>query len=166
MKRYYDVYNSPIGDIYIVCSEKGLCRIELFHEGWASYSEKNSKDLHKSGDGNSLCRETTAQLEEYFLGKRKEFNLSLDIDGTEFQKKAWGVLRSIPYGETRSYKEQAVSIGNPKGVRAVGQANRVNRVPIIIPCHRVIGKNGSLVGYAGTKTDIKKYLLNLEKSFK
>lgn len=163
---YYDVCKSPIGDIYIVCSEKGLYRLELFHDGWTDYFKKNHKDLQSNEDKGSLCSEAIIQLEEYFLGKRKKFQLSLDIDGTEFQKKAWRALCGIPYGETICYKEQAEKIGSPKAVRAIGQANRSNRLPIIIPCHRVIGKNGSLIGYAGTRTEVKKYLLSLEKGFK
>lgn len=103
------------------------------------------------------------QLKEYFLGKRREFDIKLDIRiGTEFQQKAWKVLMEIPYGETRSYQEQAITIGNPKAVRAIGGANNKNPISIIIPCHRVIGKNNKLVGYGGGLLK-KEFLLNLEK---
>lgn len=102
------------------------------------------------------------QLEEYFSGKRKEFALPLLTEGTEFQVRVWDALRTIPYGETRSYKEIAEMIGNPKASRAVGLANNRNRISIIIPCHRVIGASGKMVGYGGG-INIKELLLKLEK---
>lgn len=103
------------------------------------------------------------QLQEYFKGKRKKFDLKLNISGTDFQKLVWNELLKIPYGETKTYQDIAIGINNPKAMRAVGGANNKNKIPIIIPCHRVIGKNGSLVGFdSGLK--IKKQLLNLEKS--
>lgn len=88
--------------------------------------------------------------------------MSLSIEGTEFRKKVWEALMNIPYGEVRSYSQIAEAIGNPKAIRAVGQANRANLLPIIIPCHRVVGKSGELMGYAGNKTSVKKFLLELE----
>ena len=110
-----------------------------------------------------LIWETVRMLREYFDGKRKSFDLPLRPSGTEFQIKAWNALLSIPYGQTRSYKEQAEAIGNPKACRAVGNANGKNPISIIIPCHRVIGSNGSLVGFGGG-LDVKRMLLDLEKS--
>ncbi len=109
-----------------------------------------------------ICR-TEGQLEEYMAGTRTEFDLPLKPEGTEFQKKVWNALLLIPYGETKSYKGIAVLIDNPKGCRAVGMANNRNPIPIIIPCHRVIGANGSLIGYGGG-LDIKVKLLELERS--
>ena len=104
------------------------------------------------------------QLKEYFAGKRRDFNIKLDISqGTEFQQKAWRALLKIPYGETRSYQEQAKTIEKPKAVRAVGGANNKNPNSIIRPCHRVIGKNGKLVGYGGGVFR-KEYLLKLESA--
>ena len=108
-----------------------------------------------------LLTETRKQLQEYFDGKRKEFNLPILLRGTEFQKKVWQGLCTIPYGETRSYKELAELVGNPKAVRAVGGANNKNPIMIIVPCHRVIGADGSLVGFGGG-LEVKKYLLELE----
>ena len=108
-----------------------------------------------------LLTETRKQLEEYFDRKRKEFNLPILLRGTEFQKKVWQGLCTIPYGETRSYKELAELVGNPKAVRAVGGANNKNPIMIIVPCHRVIGADGSLVGFGGG-LEVKKYLLELE----
>ena len=102
------------------------------------------------------------QLEEYFSGSRREFDIPMDMGGTDFQKKCWQALMEIPYGETRSYSDIAMQVGSPKGVRAVGMANHVNPIPIIVPCHRVVGKNGSLTGYAGG-LDMKTWLIEHEK---
>ncbi len=102
------------------------------------------------------------QLEEYFDGKRKEFDIPLNPKGTSFQQKVWSCLYKIPYGETRTYKEIATQIGNENSSRAVGSANNKNPIPIFIPCHRVVGSNGDLVGYA-YGIDLKQKLLELEK---
>jgi methylated-DNA-[protein]-cysteine S-methyltransferase len=112
-----------------------------------------------------LLAQCIQQLGEYFEGSRREFSLPLDITGTEFQLRAWGELQKIPYGETISYGEQAARLGNPKGFRAVAQANHNNSVAIVIPCHRVINANGSLGGYS-SGPEIKQFLLNLEKENK
>lgn len=109
-----------------------------------------------------LLTSTLKQLDEYFLGKRKSFDLKIRQNGTNFQLQVWSELVQIPYGKTKSYQEIAQAIGNPKAVRAIGQANKANQFPIIVPCHRVIGKNQSLTGYAGTRTDIKEKLLTIE----
>lgn len=110
-----------------------------------------------------LIKEAAAQLEEYLRGKRKSFDLPIKTEGTEFQQLIWNILRTIPYGETRSYKDVAVLAGNPKASRAVGMANNRNPISVFIPCHRVIGANGKLIGYAGG-IEIKHKLLNLEKN--
>ena len=104
-----------------------------------------------------VCR----QLDEYFAGARKEFDIPLLLHGSPFQLKVWKALQAIPYGEVVTYKDIANSIGNPKAVRAVGMANHCNPIAVIVPCHRVVGVGGKLVGYAGG-VDIKRYLLNLE----
>lgn len=109
-----------------------------------------------------LIKKCFKQLKEYFEGSRIKFDLPLDIKGTEFQKKVWNELLKIPYGEVKSYKDIAASIGNEKACRAIGMANNKNPIPIIIPCHRVIGSNGKLVGYAGG-LNVKEKLLNIEK---
>lgn len=106
------------------------------------------------------------QLEEYFNGKRKYFNLPLYFEGTDFKIKVWKALLTIPYGETRSYAEISEQIGKSKAYRAVGMANRLNNICIVIPCHRVIGKNGSMTGYFAGGIKIKQYLLELENSNK
>lgn len=113
---------------------------------------------------NELARETEKQLEEYFMGKRKIFELPLKMQGTEFQKQVWKELLNIPYGETRCYSEIARLIQNPHAVRAVGMANHRNPLAVVVPCHRVIGKNGGLTGYAGG-LERKRMLLELEKRF-
>ena len=110
-----------------------------------------------------LLEKTKKELAEYFAGKRKEFDLPLNPEGTPFQMKAWEGLRTIPYGETRTYKQMAEYAGSPKGYRAIGLANNKNPISIIIPCHRVIGADGKLVGFGGG-LDKKELLLNLEKS--
>ena len=113
-------------------------------------------------DRNPLLLEAARQLRAYFAGALREFLLPLDIEGTEFQKRVWGQVAAIPYGETRSYLQIAVAIGSPRAVRAVGAANGANPVPIVIPCHRVIGSNGKLTGYGGG-LPIKEKLLALER---
>ncbi|HSO72949.1 MAG TPA: methylated-DNA--[protein]-cysteine S-methyltransferase, partial [Thermodesulfobacteriota bacterium] len=105
------------------------------------------------------------QLEEYLTGRRALFSITLDLRGTPFQSQVWEALGQIPYGETRSYREIAGQIGRPRAVRAVGQANHVNPVPILVPCHRVIGAQGELVGYGGG-IPLKKHLLSLEEKFR
>ena len=110
-----------------------------------------------------LINEAYRQLSEYLLGERKRFDLPLKPQGTVFQQQVWKALCDIPYGETRSYKQIAEAIGNPKAVRAVGMANNRNPLLIVVPCHRVIGANGKLVGY-GAGIDKKEFLLKLEKS--
>ena len=110
-----------------------------------------------------VIKEAFRQLSEYFSGNRKTFNLPLLLKGTDFQKQVWQALLKIPFGETRSYKQIAEAIGNPKAVRAVGMANNKNPLLIVVPCHRVIGANGKLVGYA-VGLDKKEYLLRLEGS--
>ncbi len=112
----------------------------------------------------TLLKDACRQLDEYFEGRRQKFDLALKPHGTDFQRSAWESLLRIPYGETRSYLQQAESIHNPRAIRAIGHANSRNPIPIIIPCHRVIGKNGSLTGYAGG-LDRKTRLLALEHSF-
>ena len=112
-----------------------------------------------------MIKKTIKELEEYFEGKRKFFDIPISIKGTEFQEKVWEALLRIPYGETKSYEDIAKMVGCPKGARAVGMANHNNKIIIIIPCHRVIGKNGKLVGYAGG-LPVKEKLLQIESNYK
>ena len=112
-------------------------------------------------DGNPMLMEAARQLRAYFAGQLREFQLPLDIEGTGFQKRVWGQVAAIPYGETRSYLQIAQALGSPGAVRAVGAANGANPVPIVVPCHRVIGGKGKLVGYGGGLA-MKRRLLELE----
>lgn len=143
-------------------TEVGTLRIEVVEEKIRAIELDATYKGDLPGGIRTKCSELAAkQLDEYFQGNRKVFQLPLDLQGTEFCKKVWASLLEIPYGETRSYQEIAITVGNPKGMRAVGMANHKNPIMIIVPCHRVIGKDGSLTGYAGG-LDIKKKLLNIE----
>ncbi|MGL6107219.1 methylated-DNA--[protein]-cysteine S-methyltransferase [Romboutsia sp.] len=155
----YDTYNCILGTIYIVVSSKGVERVYLSKEDFEEYLKKYNVNIYRNKD---MCSETIKQLDEYFNRKREYFDLPINIESTEFRTKVYKELLNIPYGETRSYSDIAKAINNEKAVRAVGQANRLNNIPIIIPCHRVIGKNGGMVGYAGDKIGIKEILLDLE----
>ena len=156
----YCFYHSPFGLIRI-CETGGFLTRADFLEQSPESKHSQSKSIQKP---NSLLIDACRQLGEYFEGRRKKFDLSLKPHGTKFQRSAWKSLLSIPYGETRSYLQQAEYIHNPKAIRAIGQANSRNPIQIIIPCHRVIAKNGSLTGYAGGLKR-KKLLLALENSF-
>ena len=148
-------YNTKIGEIAI--EENGLAITRLYFV---------NKDLEKEVEIKEetwLMRKAIKEIKEYLEGKRNSFDLPLEPEGTEFQKKVWNVLKEIPYGETRSYGEIAKLIGNEKASRAVGMANNKNPIMIMIPCHIVIGVNGKLVGYAGG-LDVKEKLLNMEKN--
>lgn len=149
--RNYCRYISPLGILYLVEERGSLVEIK-FDEVSPEYKEEKSEFL-------SECEK---ELDEYFQGERREFDIPLKLYGTEFQIKVWEALKTIPYGETRSYKDIAQYIGNPKGCRAVGLANNRNPIPIIIPCHRVIGANGKLIGYGGG-IEKKIFLLELER---
>ena len=118
-------------------------------------------DLRGRGEETPLLRAAREALLSYFAGGRRDFDLPLAPAGTDLQRAGWGALRAIPYGQTRTYGEIAAAVGRPKAVRAVGQANHVNPLPIFIPCHRVVGKGGALTGYAGG-LDLKRALLALE----
>lgn len=145
-------YNTKIGRITIVEDENSIIRI--------CFGEHINAD--SSNIETKLLKLTINQIEEYLEGKRSTFDLPLKLEGTEFQKKVWNALIEIPYGSTVSYKHIAKAIGNEKASRAVGMANNKNPILLIVPCHRVVGANGKLVGYAGG-LDIKEKLLNIEK---
>jgi len=132
-----------------------------FKNGSKNDSKKNGSEKKET----ALIKKAAGQLSEYFAGRRKEFDLPLSFAGTDFQKKVWNALMTIPYGETRSYGQIAAQIGNPKASRAVGMANNRNPISIFCPCHRVIGADGSLVGYGGG-LDMKRFLLGLEAANK
>jgi len=148
-KTFY--YETKIGKIGITEGGKAITNIY--------FGESPSKDINLIET--PLLKEAYKQLQEYFHGKRKTFQLPLAPKGTDFQQKVWEALRKIPYGSTCSYKDVAIKIGNINACRAVGMANNRNPIPIIIPCHRVIGTNGKLVGYGGG-LKIKEMLLKIE----
>lgn len=153
LMEYKCNYTTPIKTITLTADEEGLVHISLSAEDIAG----NQSDI------SAVLRETVRQLDEYFAGKRTVFNLPLKPCGTDFQKRVWSALRDIPYGATSTYGEIAAAAGNPKASRAVGSANNRNPLPIIVPCHRVIGAKGSLTGYAGD-LEMKQFLLDLERS--
>jgi len=147
---------SPVGPLLLVIGDDGLCAIDFLN------GRRNvAADPNWRNDRDSL-KEVLAQLQAYFSGELEDFKLQLAPEGTEFQKKVWGELCGIGYGQTISYGELARRVGNPKASRAVGLANGSNPIPIIIPCHRVIASNGKLTGYGGG-LQIKEKLLALER---
>lgn len=157
--RNYIICQSLIGDIYVVAQNQ---KIVAIHIGEEDFNQEENLEAVRYDAKDPLLLNAKAQLEEYFSNKRTTFDLPLEKKGTPFQISVWERLNDIPYGETRSYQDIATAIGNTKAVRAIGQANKANKLPIIVPCHRVIGKNQSLTGYAGKRTDIKEELLLLE----
>lgn len=145
---YRGYYKSPIGWLGIKASNKGITNIDFL-------------DQPNTPNHNQHIDQCLIELYEYFDGHRKTFDVALDLRGSAFQLKVWHALMTIPYGQKSSYKNIAIAIGNPNGSRAVGNANNKNPIPIIVPCHRVIGSNQSLTGYRGG-IHIKAWLLDLE----
>lgn len=155
-KIRYCYFESPLGELLLT----GQDRLQSLHFPFGTIREEPGKGWVNDPE---RFKDVLAQLEAYFKGQRKTFTLDLDARGTEFQKKVWQELVQIPYGQTISYGELAARIGNPKACRAVGMANAKNPIAIIVPCHRVIGKDGSLTGFGGG-LDIKARLLELERT--
>ena len=149
-KKSVGYYEASAGIIKIVCDENYVLNVDFSDE-----KRENDKD-------SKVLDNALKQMDEYFNGKRKKFDLPLYFNGTDFQKSVWKALTEIPYGETVSYQDIARKINNEKAVRAVGGANNKNKIMIMVPCHRVIGKNGKLVGFAGG-LDKKEFLLAHEK---
>lgn len=146
------IYHSPVGDIQLEWENGAVIALKNID------TELKASELNEP---NELTELVFRQLDEYFAGRRKVFDFPYRLHGTPFQEKVWEALREIPYGETRSYKDIAEAIGQPKAFRAVGMANHANPIFIVIPCHRVIGTSGALVGYGGG-LEMKKALLELE----
>ena len=153
MEKVGMYYNSPLGLVWI--EEERGCISALRFVNERVVAEKTS----------ALLKNAYNQVDEYFHGQRKNFDLPLFQSGTDFQKKAWSYLQRIPYGETVAYKDEAIALGDAKACRAVGSANGKNNIAIIIPCHRVLSSDGSLGGYA-YGVDVKKALLELEQKYK
>jgi O-6-methylguanine DNA methyltransferase len=147
----YAVLDTPVGPLTLASTERGLSSLQFgttIPSGAALDEVANSVFLD--------------QVREYFQGRRTDFDFPLDVEGTPFQMTVWGALRQIPYGETRSYGDIAKTIGKPGAARAVGMANHENPIAVVIPCHRVVGQNGSLTGYAGG-LELKQKLLSIER---
>jgi AraC family transcriptional regulator of adaptative response/methylated-DNA-[protein]-cysteine methyltransferase len=153
--------------MFACATKKGLCLLEFTNR---KMLETEFKDLVKRLNAvilpgnNPFLDQVQQELKEYFDGKKKQFTVPLHTPGTEFQQSVWEILKEIPYGETKSYKQQAIKLNNLNGVRAVATANGMNRIAIVIPCHRVIGSNGDLTGYAGGLAR-KKWLLDHEQKY-
>ena len=159
--------DTPVGKMRIGASDEGICLFDFQYRKSIDSIMKRIKTLSgkKFTEGeHPYFKLLEQQINEYFLGIRKEFDLPLHLVGTPFQKSVWEGLLQIPYGETRSYKQQSIFLGNEKAIRAVATANGENGIAIIIPCHRVIGTNGSLTGYGGG-LQRKKWLLDLERKY-
>jgi len=146
---------TPIGDLLLIADEQGLVRVEFPPASPPDDAQRDDRRLAPA----------IRQLDEYFSGKRKTFDLPISLRGTPFQLEVWSSLVRIPYGATRTYAEIAKSIGRPSATRAVGAANGANPIPIIVPCHRVIGSNGSLTGFGGG-IDVKRWLLDFERNLR
>ena len=153
---------TPLGEMLAIKSEKGICMLEFFD---GKSTEKQLKEIENLGEilekDDDILNRLENELNDYFKGNLKEFTIPLDLIGTDFQKKVWNELIKIPFGETRSYKEQSIAVGDLLAIRAVANANGKNKIAIVVPCHRVIGSDGSLTGYAGGKKR-KQFLLELE----
>jgi AraC family transcriptional regulator of adaptative response/methylated-DNA-[protein]-cysteine methyltransferase len=156
---------TPIGPMFVCATQKGICLLEFVDRRML---ETEFKDLQKRLNANIIVgenvhtKQVNKEIKEYFEGARKVFQVALETPGTDFQNKVWNSLQAIEYGTTTSYQEQAQNINNPKAIRAVASANGNNRIAIIIPCHRVIGKDGKLTGYGGG-IERKKWLIDHEK---
>lgn len=149
---------SPVGQLTLVASHQGLSALL-----WADDDPARVRlGPRVPGGDDPLLVEAERQVSEYFAGTRQQFDIALDLRGTDFQKRVWAALRAIPFGETRSYADIARTIGQPSACRAVGAANGRNPVSIIVPCHRVVGASGALTGFAGG-LEVKRHLLDLER---
>lgn len=159
---------TPIGALQAICSEAAVVSLgfpdrDNTPRQCANLRRTNPKARITEGE-NAVSRALKAQLAAYFVGERKVFDLPLDARGTPFQQQVWAVLRDIPYGKTWSYRDQAERIGRPKAVRAVASANARNPIALVIPCHRVIARNGQLAGYGGGVSR-KAFLIELERRY-
>ena len=153
--NYFTHYQSPVGRLTLQANDQGLLG------AWFDVHTTAPDVFGTASDDHPILQQAVQEFDEYFAGKRQQFDVPTDAQGTVFQKQVWSMLQTIPFGETWSYQDLAIAIDNPKAVRAVGLANGKNPISIIVPCHRVIGKNGKLTGYAGG-VDKKQKLLALE----
>jgi O-6-methylguanine DNA methyltransferase len=155
---------SRVGMIRAAATSRGVCKIALGKETAADFFgwlERYVAHAPRKPDRRGLVALALDQIVEYLGGQRREFDLPLDLRGTEFQRRVWAAVAGIPYGETRTYADIARTIGKPQATRAVGAANGANPLPLVVPCHRVLGSDGSLTGYGGG-LDVKRKLLEME----
>jgi len=156
---------SRIGTIRVAATSRGVCKIALGKETAADFFgwlKRRIGDAPRRPERSGIVAMALDQIVEYLNGTRHEFDLPLDLRGTEFQRSAWSAVAGIPYGQTRTYAQIAQTIGQPLAVRAVGAANGANPLPLVVPCHRVLGSDGSLTGYGGG-LDVKQRLLEMER---
>jgi len=156
---------SHLGVIRVATTPRGVCKITLGKEtaeDFLRWLERHVGSAPRKPERSALVALALNQIAEYLQGQRHEFDLPLDLRGTEFQRRVWAAVASIPYGQTRTYAQVAQIIGQFKAVRAVGAANGANPLPLVVPCHRVLGSDGSLTGYGGG-LDVKRKLLEMEK---
>ncbi len=161
----YTNCDTPIGEVWVAASDSGVCAVGLVRghpDKLLAWLSKHIGPEHRYAENDLLIR-AVAQLQEYFSGERQEFDIPLDRRGTPFQQRVWDEVARVPYGTVVSYGEIAARIGRPLAARAVGGAMRANPIPIFIPCHRVVGADGTLGGY-GAGLDIKAALLRLENA--
>lgn len=156
---------TPIGEMLAIRTEKGLCLLEFLDGKTTEKQLKELGDIDEiiEAEDDILLNNLEQELKLYFEGNLKEFKTPIDFIGTDFQKKVWEELVKIPFGETRSYKTQSIAVGDILAIRAVANANGKNKISILVPCHRVIGSDGSLTGFAGGKHR-KQFLLELESN--
>ncbi len=160
----FELLETPLGKMLACATDKGLCLLEFIDRRAFVTELKDLKRLLRATiepGPNKILKQTEKELDEYFDKKRKKFEMHLVTPGTDFQNKVWEKLLDIPFGETRSYKQQSIAVGNLGAIRAVGTANGANRISIIVPCHRVIGEDGNLTGYGGGLKR-KRWLLDFE----
>ena len=156
--------SSRVGTIRVAATSRGVCKVALGQEtaadffGWLKH---HIGQAPRKPERTGIVTLALDQIAEYLGGQRREFDLPLDLRGTEFQRRVWAAVAGIPYGETRAYADIARTIGKPRAVRAVGAANGANPLPLVVPCHRVLGSDGSLTGYGGG-LDVKQELLEME----
>lgn len=153
---YTQYYNSPVGVLEISASDTALCCV-MFRD-----AQTKPSPCQQETEINPVIQQTITQLDEYFAGTRKTFDIPISLQGTEFQNKVWEALNDIPFGSIVSYAEQAKRLQNPKAIRAIGSTNGLNKINIIIPCHRITGSNGKLTGYGGDLW-VKAWLIDHEK---
>jgi methylated-DNA-[protein]-cysteine S-methyltransferase len=158
----YTIFTHHIaGELYLLANEKELLSISIGEE---DFWKRNKTGNAMRRDDDPILQTAMQLLINYFNGERVDYTIPAEAHGTSFQRDVWQAIALIPWGETRSYSDIASAIHRPRAVRAVGQASRANPYPFLIPCHRVVGKNGALTGYAGSRVHIKEYLLHYERS--